>query len=63
METLKQRSPTLLWMWVFNPAVDVGLLCEILSWKTQGALFDDIVEWLRIRTVPSGYVPHNRIAG
>jgi len=46
-----------------NPAVDVDLLREMLSWKRKGASFDDIVERLRIRTVPSGYVPHNWIEG
>ena len=46
-----------------NPAVDVDLLREVLSWKRGGASFDPIVEWLRICTVPSGYVPHNWIEG
>jgi len=43
--------------------MDEGLLREVLSWKRGGASFDDIVERLRIRTVPSGYVPHNWIEG
>jgi len=44
-----------------NPAVDSGLLCEILSWTKENASCDDVIEWLRTCTVPSGYTYHNWI--
>ena len=46
-----------------NPAVDVNLLCEILTWNRQGIPFDGVIERLRIRTVPSGYTPHSWTIG
>ena len=46
-----------------NPAVDPGLLREILSWNRQGASVDDVIERLRVCTVPSGYTTHNWIIG
>ena len=39
-----------------NPAVCDELLTKILAWKNEGALTDDIITRLRIRTVPSRYV-------
>ena len=48
---------------VSNPAVDNSLLREILSWTRGGASSDDVIEWLRIRTVPSDYAYHNWIDG
>lgn len=46
-----------------NPAVDANLLCEILSWNREGASIDDVVERLRVRTVPSGYKAHSWTIG
>jgi len=46
-----------------NPAVDISLLREILSWTREGASCDDVIERLRVRTVPSGYTYHNWIDG
>ena len=46
-----------------NPAVDIDLLREILSWTKGGASCDGVIERLRIRTVPSGYAYHNWIDG
>ena len=39
-----------------NPAVDISLLHEILSWTREGASCDDVIERLRVRTVPPGYM-------
>ena len=41
-----------------NPCVSHNLLTEIHSWRISGASVDDVVDCLRLRCVPSGYVPH-----
>ena len=46
-----------------NPAVPQCILNEIQGWKEQGVSIQDIVQRLRPRTVPSGYVFHNWRAG
>ena len=46
-----------------NPAVTVGLLSEIKSWYAEGATVNDVVERLRLRTVPCGYTIHSWTEG
>ena len=46
-----------------NPAISGELLGEIDSWYTQGATIDDVIERLRLRTVPPGYTIHSWIEG
>ena len=41
-----------------NPFVSHDLLTEIHCWRTSDATMDDVVDRLRLRCVPSGYVPH-----
>ena len=41
-----------------NPAVSSDVLKEIWEWKQQGATLEDVIDRLRSRTVPPGYVPH-----
>ena len=41
---------------VTNPAVSSTLLQEVYQWNKEGATIDDIIERLRLRTVPSEYV-------
>ena len=41
-----------------NPAVSAELLAEIFQWREAGATEDDVIERLRMRTVPPGYTPH-----
>jgi len=48
---------------LYNPAISAELLDEINSWYTQGATVDDVIERLRLRTVPPGYTIHNWIEG
>ena len=43
-----------------NPAVTVGLL---KSWYAEGATVNDVVERLRLRTVPCGYTIHSWTEG
>ena len=45
-----------------SPAVSRELLVEVLSWKA-GAQDIDIINRLRQRTVPAGYVCHTWIPG
>lgn len=40
-----------------NPAVPIETLTEILQWKKAGTDDKDVIERLRLRTVPSGYTP------
>lgn len=40
-----------------NPATSTSPIEEIHSWKQSGASFEDIVERLRMRCVPTGYTP------
>ena len=42
-----------------NVAVPLDLLKEIRDWMDEGASEWDMVTWLRQRTVPFGYTPHN----
>lgn len=41
---------------VTNPAVSSALLQEVYQWNKEGATIDDVIERLRLRTVPSEYV-------
>lgn len=41
-----------------NPAVPNAVLRQIWEWKLQGATPEDVIDRLRSRTVPPGYVPH-----
>jgi len=41
---------------VTNPAVSSALLQEGYQWNKEGAIIDDIIERLRLCTVPSEYV-------
>ena len=43
--------------------VNVALLKEIEAWKMEGCSDNDIVQRLRIRTVPRGYSPTSWIPG
>lgn len=38
-----------------NPAVDADLLKKVHSWIRAGAIIDDVIERLRLETVPTGY--------
>ena len=40
---------------VRNPAVNSELLQEVYKWNMEGATMDDVIERLRLRTVPSKY--------
>ena len=42
-----------------NPSISSVLLDEMNSWYTQGATVDDVIERLRLRTVPPGYTIHS----
>lgn len=46
-----------------NNAVSLELLAEIQKWYLEGANQDDVVERLRLRTVPPGYKIHNWTEG
>ena len=47
-----------------NNAVSQDLLAALIhGWITAGASMDDVVERLRLRTVPTGYAIHNWING
>ena len=39
-----------------NPAVSSPLLQEVYQWTKECATIDDVIERLRLRTVPSEYV-------
>ena len=41
-----------------NPAVPEAVLREILQLTAQGTAMEDIIDLLRCRTVPTGYIPH-----
>jgi len=41
---------------VTNPAMNSALLQEVYQWNKEGATIDDVIERLRLRTVPSEYV-------
>lgn len=43
---------------LFNPAVSTLLLKEIQHWIDEGATMSDVIERLRLRTVPPGYPIH-----
>ena len=44
-------------------AVSPVLLTEIQKWYSDGADEDDVIERLRLRTVPPGFKIHNWIEG
>jgi len=46
-----------------NPAVSSSILAEIWKWKQEKASLEDIVQYLRLRTVPIGYQYHNWKSG
>ena len=41
-----------------NSAVPTALLTEILLWKEEGCSEMDVIERLRLRTIPDGYQYH-----
>lgn len=40
-----------------NPAVPTEVLAEIFEWKQSGVDDNDIIQRLRLKTVPTGYTP------
>ena len=46
-----------------NPAISTELLREIKKWYAEGATTDDVIERLRLQTVPPGYTFHNWTEG
>lgn len=46
-----------------NPAVEPALLKQINAWIEAGVTMDDVIERLRLQTVPSGYTIHNWTEG
>ena len=48
---------------VHNDAVHTDLLNQIHGWITAGAKQDDVIERLRLKTVPTGYNVHTWIQG
>ena len=46
-----------------NDTVPQCILKDIHEWMLAGLSFDDAVERLRLKTVPSGYVPKPWIPG
>ena len=44
-------------------AVSPVLIAEIQKWYSNGAEEDDVIERLRLRTVPPGYKIHTWIEG
>ena len=46
-----------------NPAVDSDLLEKVCSWIRAGATTNDIIERLRLETVPAGYKFHTWTEG
>ena len=46
-----------------NPAVPECVLREVLEWKISGVATDDVIDRLRVRTVPPGYPIHPWIHG
>ena len=41
-----------------DPAVPKEMLGEIAGWKRSGLTDDDVIDRLRVRTVPAGYPIH-----
>lgn len=46
-----------------NPAVCADLLKQVHGWVESGATTDDVVDRLRVRTVPTGYTFHKWVEG
>ncbi|XP_065899778.1 uncharacterized protein [Dysidea avara] len=46
-----------------NPAITDELLGDIKVWYDEGATSDDVIERLRLRTVPTGYAIHSWTEG
>jgi len=46
-----------------NPAISTELLEEIQLWYDHGATVNDVIDRLRLKTVPPGYVTHSWIEG
>ena len=41
-----------------NPAIPLHVLAEISGWMRAEVSMDDVVDQLRVRTIPTGYTPH-----
>lgn len=48
---------------LISPAVQINTLKQIMEWQKGGAEEEDIVDRLRARTVPPGFVPNSWIPG
>ena len=48
---------------IHNPAVESTLLQQIYLWIEAGATLDDVIERLRLQTVPPGNTIHNWTEG
>lgn len=48
---------------IHNPAIESSLLQQIYLWIEGGATLDDVIERLRMQTVPPGYTIHNWTEG
>ena len=46
-----------------NPAISIKSLDEIKKWYAEGATIDDVIERLRLKTVPPGYSIHSWTEG
>ncbi|XP_065892094.1 uncharacterized protein [Dysidea avara] len=46
-----------------NHAISPELLGDLNKWKSEGANLDDVIEWLRLQTVPPGYEIHTWTEG
>ena len=46
-----------------NPAVHADLLGIVHGWITAGATIDDVIERLRLQTIPMGYTIHTLTEG
>ena len=42
-----------------NPTISTELLKEIQQWYDHGATVDDVIDRLRMKTVPPGYATHS----
>ena len=46
-----------------NHAISPELLGDLNKWKSEGANLDDVIEWLRLQTVPPSYQIHTWTEG
>ena len=56
---LVNNQATLITTRIPNNAVSQDILMQVHGWIAAGATMDDVVERLRLRTVPTGYAIHN----